>query len=112
MAVVSLDAKTLPWYLIGVLVAALLSVVTGLITGKLLSSKVANWLVERADKRTEDVRALLAEELAAADEDRKTQRALVDSVGKLLVSAENQERVLSALQAAYARDENAQRRGV
>jgi hypothetical protein len=70
-----LNAQSLPWYLIGVLVSALLTVFYSLLRGKILSSRVSDRLLQS----TESV------------------RSLVDSVGKLMVLAENQDKVLKAL---------------
>jgi nitrogen fixation/metabolism regulation signal transduction histidine kinase len=84
------NAQSLPWYLIGVLVTALLAVFYALLRGKVLSNRVAELLRESAEKRAE-----AAEGGVAANT--KSVESLVDSVAKLLVLAETQEKVLRAL---------------
>jgi hypothetical protein len=85
-----LNAQSLPWYLIGVLVSALLTVFYSLLRGKILSSRVSDRLLQSAEKRAE-----IAETGALANTE--SVRSLVDSVGKLMVLAENQDKVLKAL---------------
>ncbi len=98
-----ISAQTLPWYLIGALVTAVLSVFYTVLRGKLLSSRVAELLRESAEKRAE-----IAEAGVAANT--KSVESLVDSVAKLLVLAENQDKVLKALSERAGRD-HPQRRG-
>jgi len=97
------NAQNLPWYLIGILVTALTAVFYAMLSGKILSSKVADSLRESADKRAE-----VAEAGVAANT--KSVESLVDSVTKLLILAENQDKVLKALGERAGRG-NAQRRG-
>jgi hypothetical protein len=99
------DAQNLPWYLIGVLVSALLAVFYSLLRGKVLSSRVAELLRESAEKRAE-----IAEAGVAANT--KSVESLVDSVGKLMVLAENQDKVLKALHQRAGRGESRSRGGV
>jgi hypothetical protein len=84
------NAHDLPWYLIGVLVTALLTVFYSMLSGKIVSSRVSDSLRESAEKRAE-----IAEAGVAANT--KSVESLVDSVGKLMVLAENQDKVLKAL---------------
>lgn len=84
------NAQSLPWYLIGVLVTALLAVFYALLSGKILSSSVAESLRAGAEKRAE-----IAEAGVAANTE--SVALLVGSVGKLMVLAENQDKVLRAL---------------
>lgn len=84
------NADNLPWYLIGVLVSALLAVFYALLKGNILSSKVADQLRQSAEKRAE-----VAEAGVAANT--KSVESLVDSVAKLMVFAENQDKVLKAM---------------
>lgn len=93
----------MPWYLIGVLVTALLAVFYALLRGKILSSRVAELLRESSEKRAE-----VAEEGVAATTE--TIESLVQSVAKLMVLAENQDKVLKAL-SRHAGRGNAQGRG-
>lgn len=96
--------QNLPWYLIGVLTTALLAVFYAMLRGKVLAERVADLLRESAEKRAE-----VAEAGVAANT--KSVESLVDSVGKLLVLAENQDRVLNALHQRAARGENWNRGG-
>jgi hypothetical protein len=98
------NAQTLPWYLIGVLVTALLAVFYSLLRGKVLSSRVAELLRESAEKRAE-----IAETGVAANT--RSVESLVDSVGKLMVLAENQDKVLKALHQRAGRGESRSRGG-
>lgn len=93
------NAQDLPWYLIGVLVTALLAVFYALLRGKVLSSHVAELLRESAEKRAE-----IAEAGVAANT--KSVELLVASVGKLMVLAENQDKVLKALHQRASRADN------
>lgn len=99
----TLNAQTLPWYLISVLVAALLAVFYALLRGRVLSAQVAELLRESAEKRAE-----IAEAGVAANTE--SVKLLVDSMGKLMVLAENQDKVLTALH-QHARQRENQRRG-
>lgn len=83
-------AQNLPWYLIGILTTALSAVFYAMLRGKVLASRVADQLRESAEKRAE-----VAEAGVAANTE--SVRSLVESVGKLMVLAENQDRVLKAL---------------
>lgn len=91
------NADNLPWYLIGVLVTALLAVFYAMLRGNILGSRVAEQLRESAEKRAE-----IAEAGVAANT--KSVESLVDSVGKLMVLAENQDKVLKALRQRADRD--------
>lgn len=99
-----LTADNLPWYLIGVLTTALLTVFYSLLRGKILASRVAELLRESAEKRAE-----IAETGVAANT--KSVESLVDSVARLLVLAENQDKVLNALHARAGRGDNRSRGG-
>jgi hypothetical protein len=97
-------AQNLPWYLIGVLVTALLAVFYSLLRGRVLSSRVAELLRESAEKRAE-----IAEAGVAANTE--SVKSLVASVGKLMVLAENQDKVLNALHQRASRGDNRGRGG-
>lgn len=98
------NAQNLPWYLIGVLVTALLAVFYSLLRGKILANRVAELMRESAEKRAE-----IAEAGMAANA--KSIESLVNSVGKLMVFAENQDKVLKALHQRAARGDNRGRGG-
>jgi len=100
----TLNAQNLPWYLISVLVAALLAVFYALLRGRVLSARVAELLRESAEKRAE-----IAEAGVAANTE--SVKLLVDSVGKLMVLAENQDKVLKALHERGGQRENQKRGG-
>jgi hypothetical protein len=97
-------AQNLPWYLIGVLVSAMLAVFYALLRGRILSNRVAELLRESAEKRAE-----IAEAGVAANT--KSVQSLVESVGKLMVLAENQDKVLTALHQRAARGDSRNRGG-
>lgn len=98
------NAQNLPWYLIGVLVSALIAVFYSLLRGKLLSSRVTDRLLASAEKRAEVAEAGVAANTRSVE-------SLVDSVGKLMVLAENQDKVLNALHQRAGRGENRGRGG-
>jgi cell division protein FtsB len=98
------NAQNLPWYLIGVLVSALVAVFYSLLRGKVLSSRVADLLRESAEKRAE-----IAEAGVAANTE--SVKSLVDSVGKLMVLAENQDKVLNAMHQRAGRGDSRNRGG-
>lgn len=98
------NADNLPWYLIGVLVTALLAVFYSLLRGKILSSRVAELMRESSEKRAE-----IAEAGVAANT--KSVESLVESVGKLMVLAENQDKVLKALHQRAGRGDSRARGG-
>lgn len=98
------NAQDLPWYLITVLVTALLAVFYSMLRGKVLPSRVADLLRESAEKRAE-----IAEAGVAANT--KSVESLGDSVRKLLVLAENQDKVLKALHQHAARGDDRDRGG-
>lgn len=97
-------AQNLPWYLIGVLVSALIAMFYALLGGKVVSNRVAELLRESAEKRAE-----IAEAGVAANTE--SVRSLVDSVGKLMVLAENQDKVLHALHQRAGRGDTRGRGG-
>lgn len=97
-------AENLPWYLIGVLVTALLAVFYSLLRGRVLSARVAELLRESAEKRAE-----IAE--AGVSANTKSVATLVESVGKLMVLAENQDKVLKALHQRAGRGDTRGRGG-
>ncbi len=98
------NAQNLPWYLIGVLVTGMLAVFYAMLRGKIIPSRVADLLRESAEKRAE-----IAEAGVAANTE--SVRSLVESVGKLMVLAENQDKVLKALHARAGRGDNRGRGG-
>lgn len=98
------SAQNLPWYLIGVLVTALIAVFYALLRGQILSNRVVGRLLESAEKR-----AAIAE--AGVEANTKSVESLVDSVGKLMVLAENQDKVLNALHQRAGRGDNRGRGG-
>lgn len=93
-----INADNLPWYLIGVLVTGMLAVFYAMLRGNILPSKVADLLRESAEKRAE-----IAEAGVAANT--KSVESLVDSVTKLLVLAENQDKVLKTLHERAGREQ-------
>jgi hypothetical protein len=98
------NAQNLPWYLIGVLVSGMLAVFYSMLRGKIVSSRIAELLRESAEKRAE-----IAEAGVAANTE--SVKSLVESVGKLMVLAENQDKVLTALRTAADRRDNRGRGG-
>jgi gas vesicle protein len=96
--------QNLPWYLIGVLVTAIVAVFYAMLSGKILSTRVADQLRESAEKRAE-----IAEAGVAANT--KSVESLVESVEKLMVLAENQDKVLNALHQRANRGDNRSRGG-
>jgi len=98
------NAQNLPWYLIGILVSALIAVFYALLGGKVVSNRVAELLRESAEKRAE-----IAEAGVAANTE--SVRSLVESVGKLMVLAENQDKVLNALHQRAGRGDTRSRGG-
>lgn len=101
--VVGVNAENLPWYLIGVLVTALLAVFYAMLRGSILPRRVAEQLRESAERRAE-----VAEAGVAANT--RTVESLVTSVAQLMVLAENQDKVLKALGERAGRGQT-QRRG-
>jgi uncharacterized sporulation protein YeaH/YhbH (DUF444 family) len=97
------NAENLPWVLIGGLFSALVAVFYAMLRGKILAAHVAEQLRHSAEKRAE-----IAESGVAANT--KSVESLASSMAKLLVLAENQDRVLKALRERVERDHN-QRRG-
>lgn len=98
------NAQTLPWYLIGVLVSALIAVFYALLRGKILSSQVSELIRESTVKRAE-----IAE--AGVSANTKSLESLGDSVAKLMVLAENQDKVLRALHERAGRGDTRSRGG-
>lgn len=98
------NADTLPWYLISILASGLLAVFYAMLRGKIIPSRVADLLRESSEKRAE-----IAEAGVAANTE--SVRSLVESVGKLMVLAENQDKVLKALQQRAGRGDNRSRGG-
>jgi len=96
---VEVNAQNLPWYLIGLLTSALMAVFYGMLRGKIVPSRVSDQLRESAEARAE-----IAEAGVAANT--KSVESLVQSVGKLMVLAENQDKVLRALRDSAARARN------
>src|ERR1041384_4354865 len=96
-------ADTLPWFLIGGLCSALVAVFYAMLRGNILSAKVAEQIRSGAEKRAETAEAGVAANT-------KSIESLTGSVSKLLVLAENQDRVLKALRERADRD-HTQRRG-
>jgi uncharacterized sporulation protein YeaH/YhbH (DUF444 family) len=84
------NAQSLPWYLIGVLVTGMLAVFYAMLRGDIMSSRVAEGLRQAAEKRAE-----IAEAGVAANTE--SVRLLKDSVRQLMVMAENQDKLLKAL---------------
>lgn len=97
-------AQNLPWYLIGILVTALMAMFYSLLRGRVLSARVAELLRESAEKRAESAEAGVAANTESI-------RSLVEAVGKLLVLAENQDKLLTALQQRAARGDSRNRGG-
>lgn len=101
---VEINAQNLPWYLIGVQTTGLLAVFYAVLRGKLIPSRVADQLRESSEKRAE-----IAEAGTVANTE--SVKSLVGSVGKLLVLAENQDKVLKALHQRAGRGDNRPRGG-
>lgn len=99
-----ITAENLPWVLISVLFTALVAVFYAMLRGNILSGKVAELVRQSAEKRAE-----IAEQAAAANT--KSVESLGDSVAKLLVLAENQDKVLRALRQHVDRDQTGRRGG-
>jgi predicted phage tail protein len=99
-----LNADNLPWVLLGGATTALSTVFYAMLRGKIISSRVADKLLESAEKRAE-----VAETgMAANTESVKT---LVEQVGKLTVFAENQDKLLRALRDRAGRGDTRNRGG-
>lgn len=90
---ISVNADNLPWVLIGLLVSANLAVFYAMLRGMIVPSRVSDQLRDSSEKRAE-----VAEAGTAANT--KTLESLAESVGKLMVLAENQNRILQALHEA------------
>lgn len=101
---IEINAANLPWYLIGVLVTALIAVFYAMLRGNILPRRVADQLRDSAEKRAD-----AAEQGVAANT--KSVESLVDSVGKLMVLAENQDKVLNALHQRAGRGDTRNRGG-
>jgi len=101
---VEITAENLPWYLIGVLTTGLLAVFYAILRGTLIPSRIADQLRESAEKRAEAAEA-------GTVANTESVRSLGDSVGKLLVLAENQDRVLKALHQRAGRGDTRGRGG-
>lgn len=99
-----ITAQSLPWYLIGILTTALLAVFYAMLRGNVLAARVAELLRESAEKRAEAAEAGVAANT-------KSVELLVDSVAKLMVLAENQDKVLKALSDRAGRGETRRRGG-
>lgn len=84
------NAQNLPWVLIGVLTSAVLAVFYGMLRGAIVPRSVSDQMRESAERRAE-----VAEAGVKANTD--SVESLVESVGKLMILAENQDRVLHAL---------------
>jgi len=100
---VEVNADNLPWVLIGVLVSGMLATFYAMLRGAIIPRRVAEQLRESAERRAE-----VAE--AGVTANTETNKTLVDSVKKLMVLAENQDKILKALGERAARD-HTQRRG-
>lgn len=92
----SVNAQNLPWYLIGVFVTALLAVFYSMLRGKIISSRIAEQLLKSAEKRAEIAEAGIAANTKSID-------TLLEMVEKLMVFAENQDKVLGALRSSVDR---------
>jgi len=98
------NVQTLPWYLISLLASGMLAVFYAMLRGKIIPSRVADQLRESAEKRAE-----IAEAGMAANNE--SIRSLVEQVGRLMVFAENTDKVLKALHARAGRDQARNRGG-
>jgi hypothetical protein len=88
--VISVNAQNLPWVLIGLLLTAVFAVFYGMLRGAIVPRSVSDQMRE-----SERARAEVAEAGVKANTD--SVESLVESVGKLMILAENQDRVLQAL---------------
>lgn len=93
---VSVNAQNLPWVLIGLLVTALLAVFYAMLRGTIVPRSVADQLSASCERRAEIAEAGTAANTASID-------SLTDFVGKLMVLAENQDKVLRELHDRAAR---------
>jgi len=96
---IQVNADNLPWVLIGLLLAAVLAVFYNVLRGNLVPRTVADQLRESEEKRAE-----VSE--AGTEANTRSLEAMVDMLGKLMVLAENQERVLQALRDSASRARN------
>lgn len=101
---VQITAESLPWYLIGVLTTGLLAVFYAMLRGKLIPSRIADQLRASAEER-----AKIAE--AGTATNTESVKTVVDMLGRLMVLAENQDKVLKALHQRAGRGENRPRGG-
>lgn len=99
-----LNADNLPWVLLSGTGSALAAVFYSMLRGKIISSRVSDKLLESAEKRAE-----IAEEAAKANTE--SVKTLGEQVGKLLVFAENTDKVLRALRDRSGRGDNRNRGG-
>lgn len=99
-----LNAGNLPWYLLSGAVSALGAVFYAMLRGKIISSRVSDKLLESAEKRAE-----IAE--AGSATNTESVKTLVEQVGKLLVFAENTDKVLRALRERTGRGDVRNRGG-
>lgn len=93
---ISVNAQNLPWVLIGVLTSAVLAVFYAMLRGAIVPRSVSDQMRESAEKRAE-----VAEAGVKANTD--SVESLVESVGKLMILAENQDRVMHALRESALR---------
>lgn len=100
---VEINADNLPWVLIGVLVTGMLATFYAMLRGAIIPRRVAEQLRESAERRAE-----VAE--AGVTANTETNKTLAEQVTKLMVLAENQDKILKALGERAARG-NTHRRG-
>lgn len=96
---VQVNADNLPWVLIGLLLSALLAVVYAILRGHLIPSRIADQLRESSDKRAD-----MAE--AGTEANTRSVESMVGMLERLMVLAENQDKVLQALHDAASRNRN------
>lgn len=97
------NAANLPWYLIGLLVTATLAVFYAMLKGKIMSSEVVDRLIKSAENRAEAAEA-------GAVANTKVLTEVADQVGKLMVMAENTDKVMTALKDGVGRRDSRESR--
>lgn len=94
---VQVNAQNLPWVLIGLLVSALLAVFYAMLRGHIMPARIADQLRESSERRAEIAEAGVAANTESVE-------TLVDSMGRLLVLAESQDKALEALRGGRYRN--------
>lgn len=96
---VEVNADNLPWFLIGLLTTANLAVFYAILRGALIPSRISDQLRESAEKRAE-----IAE--AGTEANTRSVETMAGQMERLMVLAENQDRVLRVLRESASRPRN------